>query len=255
MLAPATGIKRRFYAAFAQFLTEHGYAVLTFDNRGIGDSLDGPIKKCKASLQDWGEWDMPAVLEELKSRFPQGPYHLIGHSAGGQLVGLMPNCQDLTSMFNVASSSGRMANMRYPFRFLALFFMKVYIPLNNLLFGYTNAQWVGMGEPLPKGVARQWSEWCSGQGYVKTAFGKSVRKHNYDEIGFPSLWLYASDDDIAIKENVEDMIGVFKQLPAETRVLVPEEHELVEIGHMKFFSRKNRMLWDIALRWLDHKTP
>ena len=39
MLAPATGIKRKFYHSFCKFLAQNGYAILSFDNRGIGDSL------------------------------------------------------------------------------------------------------------------------------------------------------------------------------------------------------------------------
>jgi predicted alpha/beta hydrolase len=250
IIGPATGIKRIFYASFANYLAENGFAVIAFDNRGIGDSLNGHVKKSAASLQTWGELDMPAVLEDLKFRFPNLKYHLIGHSAGGQLVGLMPNCKDFTSMVNFASSSGRIANMKFPFYLSARFFMNVFIPLNNLLFGYTNAQWLGMGEPLPKGVAQQWNQWCSGQGYVKTAFGNSVNTHWYDSINFPSLWINASDDDIAINKNVEDMLSVFKQLPAQTLMLNPKDYGLKEIGHMKFFSRKNKILWPLVLDWL-----
>ena len=107
MIAPATGIKRKFYKSFSTYLAENGYAVITYDNRGIGDSLHGKIKDSNASLQQWGELDMPAVLDDLKNRFPGLKYHLIGHSAGGQLVGLMPNSIEITSIFNFACSSGR----------------------------------------------------------------------------------------------------------------------------------------------------
>lgn len=254
MIGPATGIKRRFYAPFANYLAENGFGVITFDNRGIGDSLTGPVKRSKASLQSWGEYDMTAVLEELKGRFPGVKYHLIGHSAGGQLVGLMSNHQDLASLFNFAASSGRIANMKFLYRMQARFFMDVFIPLSNLIFGYTNAQWVGMGDPLPKLVAAQWRRWCNGQGYVKTDFGKGVNKHWYDTVSMPSLWLNATDDDIALDENVQDMLSVFKQLPAQTRSLEPKSFGLREIGHMKFFSRKNNILWPIALSWLVSNT-
>ena len=35
MLGPATGIRRQFYHHFAHFLAAAGFAVLTYDNRGI----------------------------------------------------------------------------------------------------------------------------------------------------------------------------------------------------------------------------
>ena len=250
LIGPATGIKQQFYASFARYLAQSGYGVLTFDNRGIGQSLHGKIKHSEATLQCWGEKDMPAALEQLKREFPNTRYHLIGHSAGGQLFGLMPNANDISSVFNFASSSGRLKNMKLSYKFPAHFFMNFFIPVSNLLFGHTKSQWVGMGEPLPKQVARQWQIWCNGQGYVKTTFGKTVHQHWYDELTMPSMWVNAVDDQIAINENVADMVSVFTQLPAETKTLNAADHGLKEIGHMKFFSRQSQQLWSLATDWL-----
>jgi len=177
LIGPATGIKRRFYHSFSTHLAENAYAVLTFDNRGIGDSISGPLNDLNATLITWGRLDMTAVLEKLKELYPDLSYHLIGHSAGGQLVGLMDNALDIRSIFNYASSSGNLDKMSSPFRFSALFFMNFFIPISNVLFGKTNSQWVGMGEPLPKALATQWSRWCNGQGYVATDFGGSLVPH------------------------------------------------------------------------------
>ncbi|NMP30389.1 alpha/beta fold hydrolase [Thalassotalea sp. M1531] len=252
LIGPATGIKRQFYANFAIHLAEHGYGVITFDNRGIGESLDGHIKDCEVTLQCWGEKDMPAVLEQLKQSFPDTRYHLVGHSAGGQLIGLMPNAHDISSVFNFACSSGQLSNMKLSYKFSAHFFMNVFIPLSNLLFGHTKSHWLGMGEPLPKEVAKQWQLWCNGQGYVKTAFGSTVHRHHYDDLSMPSMWINAEDDQIAINENVADMVSVFKQLPAQTKTLKAENYGLNEIGHMKFFSRQSKPLWQYAIEWLDN---
>jgi predicted alpha/beta hydrolase len=251
MMAPATGIKRQFYANFANYLANNGYGVITFDNRGIGGSLLGPVAQSTASLQCWGQKDMPAVLEHLKTIFPQTQYHLVGHSAGGQLIGLMHNAMDISSMFNFACSSGQLRNMKLSYLVQAHFFMNAFIPLSNTLFGHTKSQWVGMGEPLPKAVAKQWRQWCNGKGYVKTAFGKTVYQHCYDELTLPSLWVNAVDDDIANHANVADMMSVFPKLNGQTLTLTPSEHGLSEIGHMKFFSSKSQVLWPLALDWLD----
>jgi len=250
LIAPATGIKRQFYANFAAHLAKHGYGIITFDNRGIGESLIGTIKNCDASLQCWGEKDLPAALKQLKQTFPNTRYHLIGHSAGGQLVGLMPNARELSSMFNVACSSGSLRNMYLLQKLKAHFFMNFFIPMSNSLFGHTKSQWVDMGEPLPKNVAKQWRAWCNGSSYVKMAFGKTIHKHFYDELETPSMWVNATDDYIANIENTDDMISVFKQLPFNKLTISAKEHGLDEIGHMKFFSRKSEVLWAYALKWL-----
>lgn len=251
MIAPATGIKKTFYHSFATFLCENGYGVITYDNRGIADSKNGPLKQSDASLVDWGKLDMTAVLEELKNRFPNTTYHLIGHSAGGQLLGLMDNAPDIKSLFNFACSSGSIRNMRFPFNLKAHFFLNMFIPVNNLLFGYSNSQWLGMGEPLPKTVGKQWGTWCSGSGYVKVELGKTIHQHHYDDLQIPSLWLHATDDDIANYENVKDMVRVYSKIQSEIITLNPKECGYKEIGHMKFFSSKYKELWKYALDWLD----
>ncbi len=251
LIAPATGIKRQFYGSFAAHLAEHGYGVITFDNRGIGESLTGSVAKSKASLQCWGEKDMPAVFEQLKQSFPDSKYHLVGHSAGGQLVGLMHNALELSSMFNVACSSGRLKNMSNPYFIKAHFFMNMFVPFSNAFWGHTKSQWIGMGEPLPKAVAQQWRKWCNGQGYVKTAFGKTVHNHLYDDLSIPSMWVNAIDDDIAINKNVADMLSVFTKMKPEKLTLTPEHYSLDEIGHMKFFSRRSQVLWSHAINWLE----
>ena len=142
MIGPATGIKRQFYSAFAAYLCEQGFGVITFDNRGIGGSVKSSVKQSDASLVTWGEQDMPAVLETLKIHFPNVPYFLVGHSAGGQLLGLMHNVHDLTAFCNFGSSSGSLRNMRKSYLLKAHFFMNFYIPVSNLLFGHTKSQWV-----------------------------------------------------------------------------------------------------------------
>jgi len=251
MIGSATGIKKEFYNSFSTFLAQRGYGVISYDNRGIGKSKNFSINNCKASLVSWGKLDMPAVLEKLQSVFPDTSYHLIGHSAGGQLVGLMYNATDITSMLNFASSSGSIKNMNYPFKLHAAFLLNVFLPLSNLLFGCTKAQWVGMGEPLPKLVALQWRKWCNGKGYVAMDFGKSIKKHWYDELTFPSQWLYATDDDMANLENVKDMIRVYTKTDAAIVALDPQKLGYKEIGHMKFFSSKNEGLWSYVLNWLE----
>ena len=107
-----------------------------------------------------------------------------------------------------------------------------------------------MGEPLPKQVAKQWQQWCNGQGYVETAFKRDIHTHFYDDITLPSKWLLATDDDIANLKNVEDMVRVFPNASAQIEILHPDDFKVKEIGHMKFFSRKCQHIWPQASHYL-----
>ena len=198
-----------------------------------------------------GQLDKPAAISSLQQLFPNTSYHLVGHSAGGQLIGLAKKATKLSSIFNFASSSGQLRNMKLKDQFKSHFFMNMFIPFSNTMFGYTKSQRFGMGEPLPKQVAKQWQTWCNGSGYVKTAFNKTVFTHYYNELTMPALWVNAVDDFIATDENVRDMMSVSPNLAAKTLTLSPGDHNLKEIGHMAFFSRRANTLWPIALDWLN----
>ncbi|MCU7553306.1 alpha/beta fold hydrolase [Alteromonas sp. ASW11-19] len=255
MIAPATGIRRQFYTHFASYLCALGFTVMTFDNRGIGDSLNGPVQHSKATLVQWGQLDMQAVLQTLQQAFPGLPHFLAGHSAGGQLAGLMPGACDLSAIFTFGSSSGRLANMRWHYRPKAHFFMNLFIPLTNRLFGHTKSHWVGMGEPLPAGVARQWQQWCNGKGYVETAFGQEVTRHHYYSITCPAFWVLAKDDPIACEKNARDMLRVYRNMPATLKIIDPQTHGVDQIGHMRFFSRQCKPLWSLAADFFEQHLP
>ena len=251
MIAPATGIRRGVYDAFARHLAASGYGVIVYDNRGIGQSQRGPLKENDATLVAWGRLDMPAVLERLQDEFPDVSYHLVGHSAGGQLVGLMPNALALRSMANVASSSGSVSNMTPLYRMKAIAFLKYLLPLTARFQGVGRTDLVGMGGPLPAGVALDWRDWCMGQGYVEVALlnDPSLHDHLYDALEFPSLWLYATDDDIANEANVDDMIRVYSRTRAQKLELEPSAYAKKAIGHMGFFRAPD--LWPLLTDWLD----
>jgi len=108
-----------------------------------------------------------------------------------------------------------------------------------------------MGEPLPKNVGKEWSKWCNGKGYVKVDLDTKIKEHLYNELSLNSLWVHAKDDEIANYENVKDMIRVHPNIQSKILTLSPEEYGYKDIGHMKFFSKKKKELWHIALKWLN----
>jgi len=238
LIAPATGIKQGFYTRFATFLAEHSIVVLTFDNRGIGDSLKDDKVMRETLLQDWGQKDLPAALKYLQQHKKGLPVHLVGHSAGGQLAGLMPNAAELTTLITYGSSSGSLRNFTGTYKYQAQFYMNVFIPVSNFLFGRTQSHWMGMGEPLPKGVGAQWRRWCNGQGYAETDFGESISEHSYAKLTQPALWIRATDDKIAPQANMQDIIRVYQNLQITEKIINPTEHGLTHLGHMHFFARQ-----------------
>jgi predicted alpha/beta hydrolase len=251
LIAPATGVRQHLYFSFAQTLSERGVAVLTFDNRGIGKSRgDRPLSEVTILKQDWGQLDMPAALDRLEDLAPDVPLTLIGHSSGGQLVGLMPNVGKLSRIAQVACSSGHIRNISGMTRPLAWFMLKAYIPATSRLLSYAPIKALGWGEDLPAGVASQWSKWCSNPGYVANSFGDTIDTHCYDDITCPLLNLRAADDPIATAANVEELLQLFTNAQIERQVVRPEHYGLKRIGHIDFFRRRCRAAWEPLLEWL-----
>lgn len=252
LVCAATGIRQQFYWSFAEWLATQGFGVMAFDYRGIGASLGvSSVRESKARKQDWGTHDMPAALDYLVDRFPDMPVHLVGHSAGGQLVGLMPNYQHLSSIVTVSSSSGYFRKIALKQRLFATVFLKIYIPLLAFVLGYVPARWIGWGEDLPRNVALQWADWCTKPGYIENAFGKEITEHFYNEIDVPMLWLTATDDPIVTPANVDDMLRLLKSAPVTRRRINPADFSLQQIGHADFFRKRNARLWPIITDWMS----
>ena len=252
LICSATGLRQQFYWKFAEWMTTQGYGVLTFDYRGIGASLNGQsVRDSSARKQDWGQLDMPAALDYLDRRFPDMPIYLVGHSAGGQLIGLMPNHDRLERIVTVGASSGYLYNLALRVRLFAAFLLKVYIPITAKLLGYTPTRWIGWGEDLPAQVALQWAAWCTRPGYVLNALGSDVPLNFFGQIKGPILWLTATDDPIATPENVDDMLRLYENASVTRRLIRPREYGLKRIAHVDFFRTRNAKLWPLIADWLS----
>ncbi|MDR3615344.1 MAG: alpha/beta fold hydrolase [Candidatus Obscuribacterales bacterium] len=252
MIAGATAVPQRFYANFAKYLAAHDCAVLTFDYRGVGDSRPpGGLKNFQATLIDWGQSDTPACLNWLIDRHPDVPLHLVGHSAGGQFIGLWPNFGKLQSAFLVSCSSGYVPGLTHSSKIKALFLFKIYEPVCTLLFGYVPGKKIGLGEDLPVGVVQQWAKWCLNRGYVENSFGKEIASHFYNEVTLPTLVVTPSDDQIATQFNVADFMRLLPHAKIEHLTLQPEKFDLKTIDHLNFFRRQSLILWPFATAWFS----
>lgn len=254
LIAPATGILRHFYTPLATALATRGHTVLTYDNRGIGGSLTGHVRDHQATLTQWGTHDLPAAIGHLHHHTTQ-PIHLIGHSAGGQLLGLAPNHHLVTSIYNVACSSGSIHLMRPQHQPKGRAFIQAFLPASVKTLGYAPNHLIGMGEPLPAGVATQWSTCCSGYGYIETLFDTHIHTHWYNHITAPSMWINATDDFIATNPAVNDITRLHPNSPTHRHTHKPTDGNARRIGHMGYFWTKNNNLWRHLYTWLDTHTP
>lgn len=252
LIAGATAVRQHFYAKFAKYLAENDCAVLTFDYRGIGESKPRTgLKNFQSNLIDWGRADSPACLNWLSDKHPGIPVHLVGHSAGGNFIGLMPNAGIIHSAFLVSSSSGYVPRLLPQSQLKAHFVFRIYEPICSLVFGYVPGKKIGLGEDLPTGVVKQWAHWCLNRGYVENSFGKEIETHLYNELTLPVLAVTPVDDEIATDFNVADFMRLLPQAKIEYRNLEPAQFNLPAIGHLNFFRSQSKAMWSIAPEWFS----
>jgi predicted alpha/beta hydrolase len=109
LILPATGVPQGYYAKFASWLAGRGFQVLTFDYRGIGKSLHGDVRAVRARMRDWALLDAAAAMQFLLSNGASG-IKVVGHSFGGQALGLLPCPERISGALIVGSQSGYWRN-------------------------------------------------------------------------------------------------------------------------------------------------
>ncbi len=110
----ATAVPRRIYRGFATYLAERGFAVLTYDYRGVAGSRPKSLVGFSARMRDWAALDVTAALEHARTRWPDQQLTAVGHSFGGQAIGLVPNNDLISRTLMIAAQAGYWRLFRPP---------------------------------------------------------------------------------------------------------------------------------------------
>jgi predicted alpha/beta hydrolase len=259
LINSATAVPRRIYRGFASYLAGRGCAVLTYDYRGTGGSrrkapigYDRPksLVGFKASMSDWAALDVSAAVSWMRGRYPKLPLAYVGHSFGGQALGLLPNNREVSRALLVAAQAGYWKLIAWPERYRVYAMLRfVGVPLTRAL-GYAPG-WSGLAEDLPKDVFLQWVEWVMSKHYL------------FDDPGLGALEKFAgyrgamralcfSDDPWATRPAVELLCSGFVSATPEIVTISPAATGAARIGHFGFFRATHRYtLWRDAAEWIE----
>jgi predicted alpha/beta hydrolase len=236
VIASATGVVKEFYKYFAEYLYEQGISVITFDYAGIGKSRPISLGKFKTSVQRWATNDLEAVLNYVLKHYPNQKLTVIGHSIGGQLIGLAPSSTNIDNIILVASQSGYYKLWKASERYKMLFAWKVLFPFFNYSIGYIPTKRFTPIEDLPGGMAMEWRDWCLSPNYLFD-FVKNEDLY-FDKITVP-VFSYSTDrDKFASVQSTDWLTNKYSNARVQRIHLKPENYEVKNIGHFGYFQKK-----------------
>jgi predicted alpha/beta hydrolase len=241
----AMAVPRGYYAEFAQAASRLGFAAVTYDYRGIGGSRPARLRGFVARASDWMTLDFEAVHAWTRREIGAPRTFVVGHSFGGNALGLAPSAPAIDAGLFVAAQSGYWKHWPAPRRYVMAALWYGVTPLLPRLYGYMPG-WAGIGHDVPAGVMRQWSGWCRQHDYA--CGDRSVDASGYSRLAAPLRFISLDDDDYAPRPAVQALIGLYPAARSEPLHVVPREHGAARIGHFGFFRQPQ--LWPLALDWL-----
>ncbi|HEV7600286.1 MAG TPA: alpha/beta fold hydrolase [Bradyrhizobium sp.] len=259
LINSAAAVPRKLYKGFASYLARRGCAVLAYDYRGTGDSrlksltaYNQPrsLVGFKASMSDWAALDVTAAVAWMRGRYKTLPLNYVGHSFGGQALGLLANNTEVSRALLIAAQAGTWKLMAAPERY------RVYAMLNFVgrpltrLRGYTPG-WTGLGLDLPKGVFLQWVSWVMRERYMfDDPHLKALENFPHYQGALRALCI--SDDPWATRPAVELLCSGFTSIQPDILTITPADAGAARIGHFGFFKPEHRdTLWRGAAEWIQ----
>lgn len=264
VINPATSVRCRYYSRFAEYLHEHGWDVLTYDYRGIGESRRGSLNGLKADWIDWGQKDFEGALQQAATRFPKQAIDVVAHSIGGFVIGLAPSAHRIRRIFTMGAQFAYWRDYLPEKRRGMYWRWHVLMPLLAHILGHVPAKRLGWMEDTPKGVALDWARMTprfedSVRRGVRTADGTPealALARNFGRVTAPILALGVDDDPYGTEAALNRLLRYFQASERYQLRIAPSDVGLAQIGHFAFFHERFReTLWPYALEWLETGRP
>ncbi|MEM8532614.1 MAG: alpha/beta fold hydrolase [Chloroflexota bacterium] len=245
LINSATAVPRQFYRRFASYIQDQGWSVLTFDYRGIGESRPKSLRGFEAKMRDWALYDIAGVIDWIVLAHQPRKLFVVGHSVGGQTLGLLENGHHIDAVVAVSAQSGYWGVQAQNERQRTRLIVSVAMPILSQLLGYFPWSKLGAGEDLPKGVALEWAGWCRQRNYLLD--DPTLPLGRYERFVAPILSYSIDDDGWGTRQAVDEMMRAYHHV--ERRHIRPADYGLESIKHTGFFRPQSQALWDEALTW------
>ena len=250
LINSATGVKQQMYFAFAQYMCDHGFTVLTYDYRGIGLSKPKRLKGFEASMRMWGTHDYKSLTTYIQNHYPHYTYYCLGHSVGALILGMNADSIIFEKFVFIATQNTYLNHLNWQTQVLGYFAFGILQPVSSKILGYFPAQYLGLGESLPKGSASDWRKLVLNKKSTNRLleevedFSKSLNQN--------TLMIRLEDDLWVTEKGVKHLFkDTYSNIKVQHRLILVSESEVGKIGHIDYFRSFNSKLWSIILQYLE----
>ncbi|GGC77188.1 alpha/beta hydrolase family protein [Chelatococcus reniformis] len=248
---PATGVLARYYHAYARWLAEQGFAVVTYDYRGIGASRPPRLRGSAIRWRDWGELDFDAAAVWAKQRDPHGRLWVVGHSIGGMLVGFAPAAVHVDRLLTMGAQYAYWRDYAAAARARLLLKWHLAMPAITATLGFLPGKRLGWLEDLPAGVA---FEWCRRRARFEWSYPVREREPilgRFAAVTAPILAIGVSDDEFGTPQAIARTLAYYRGSERRQVMLTPRDLGYDAIGHFSLFHARHRDgFWPATLGWL-----
>ncbi|OAN46661.1 alpha/beta hydrolase [Paramagnetospirillum marisnigri] len=251
IINPATGVLARYYHRYARFLSGEGFAVLTYDYRGIGLSRPERMAGSGFRWRDWGELDFDAAVTWTRHSLPDADLMVVGHSIGGFLPGFAPASRHLHRMLTVGAQYAYWRDYAPGKRLGLVLKWHLAMPALTALLGYFPGRRLGWLEDLPAGVAHEWS---FRRARMEASYPNRERPALLDRfaaVRAPILAVGMADDEFGTPQAIRRALGYYRGSQRRQVLLAPSDLGFNAIGHFDLFHDRHRDgFWRQSCAWL-----
>jgi predicted alpha/beta hydrolase len=255
LINSAAATPRRYYAAFAGDMARRGFAVATYDYRDAFITDPEALRRSTSSMSVWGLHDQTAMIRQLRSMYPERALVVLGHSMGGQLLGLSPAAAEVSAALLIGTAQGYWLGYRSIRQRLVrarnIFFAW---PLALRLQGYLPAAVTLGAGPRGPAYAREFLRFCRSPHFFCDERGAPFRPHNA-ELRCPLKYIVLADDEVVEPGAQLDVREYFPNAEIELQRLTPQQYGVARLGHLGLFRRSMQQTaaWADIAAWFERK--
>lgn len=249
VISAGTGFPRHFYEQAARYLVSRGAAVLTYDYRGMGGSVEDRSAFGDIEYSDWGRYDTTAAIAEVSKRHPDLQIYHMAHSVGGHFLGLVENHEKIAKHAFISVGTGYFGGHHKNYLLQEFYFW--WILGSYSLWRHSAVEKMGgwQGEPLPPKLFRTWRKWSHRKAYFKPDLSTLLAPEHYEDVTAPiASWIF-TDDPIATENAARDILSCYPNAPQQLNLKPPSAYGVKRIGHEGAFRKGREALWSEVWDW------